>query len=236
MELRPKGRSGHQDCDAASSKRGNGMSADENVLVIPAKDAEEFTKESGLKFRGSSDLEAIFNADTYLPRSIAENDPTHLQIIPYVVFIYRPKNLNTIRAFAYRRGAQGGESRLHAKWSVGIGGHVNDQDGGPFNHLAFSKGMWREVNEEVRIVDYVKTNYCGTIYDPSTEVGRVHLGVLQVIELLDGYIVSKDPSIVDAQLFTFGTLLSGVIDFEPWSQMVINGLFAILNGTKAPSP
>jgi predicted NUDIX family phosphoesterase len=96
--------------------------------------------------------------------------------------------------------------------------------------------MWREVNEEVRIVDYITRNYCGTIYDPSTEVGRVHLGVLQVIELLDGYIAPKDPSIVDAGLVSFDTLLSSVVDLEPWSQMVVNGLFAILNGTKAPSP
>ena len=58
----------------------------------------------------------------FLDRAAAEDDPCHKQLIPYCIFRHRDRILH------YTRGKSGGESRLHALGSVGIGGHVNPID------------------------------------------------------------------------------------------------------------
>ena len=58
----------------------------------------------------------------FMDRGEAEDDPSHKQLIPYALFHYKGKFLN------YQRGKSGGEARLHAKRSLGIGGHINPVD------------------------------------------------------------------------------------------------------------
>ena len=60
----------------------------------------------------------------FMDRGTAEEDPSHKQLIPYCVFRCGDKILH------YTRGKAGGESRLHAKISVGVGGHINPIDTG----------------------------------------------------------------------------------------------------------
>src|ERR1700692_1649729 len=59
---------------------------------------------------------------SFLPRSLAEHDPSFKQLIPYVVMKY----CDTV--FHYTRGRGAGEKRLRALRSVGIGGHINPAD------------------------------------------------------------------------------------------------------------
>ena len=63
----------------------------------------------------------------YRPRSEVEEDPGFKQIIPYVVF------RSGDGVFCYTRGKSQGEARLHRLRSLGVGGHVSeeDADGGP---------------------------------------------------------------------------------------------------------
>ena len=97
----------------------------ERVLVIPAA----VLRESGLFHGFSPDVErylprvldpAHFH---FLPRALAEHDPSYKQLIPYVVL--RCGEL----VFHYTRGQSGGEARLRALRSVGIGGHICAEDG-----------------------------------------------------------------------------------------------------------
>jgi predicted NUDIX family phosphoesterase len=203
------------------------MESEEQVLVIPAREAEVFTKNAGLSFFSPGGIDRIYSADTFIPRSVAEHDPSHLQIIPYVVFFIRPFDGSEEKVFSYCRGSKGGESRLHAKRSIGIGGHVNSADDamkmGSKNFDTFSIGMRREIREEVEFDLAWNSNTIGTIYDPSNEVGRVHLGVLEVVELRTDSIRPRDPSIVDAGLQPVSKVISESHLYETWSQMVIEG-------------
>ncbi len=203
------------------------MESEEQVLVIPAKEAEVFTKNAGLSFFSPRGIDRIYSADTFIPRSVAEHDPSHLQIIPYVVFFIRPFDGSEEKVFSYCRGSKGGESRLHAKRSIGIGGHVNSADDamkmGSKNFDTFSIGMLREIREEVEFDLAWNHTGVGTIYDPSSEVGRVHLGVLAVVELRTDFIKPRDTSIVDAGLQPVSKVVSEIDLYETWSQMVIEG-------------
>lgn len=57
----------------------------------------------------------------WLARADAESDPTYKQWIPYVLLRNAQGHLAT-----YAR--QGGETRLHGCWSLGLGGHINPVD------------------------------------------------------------------------------------------------------------
>ncbi|MBM3891417.1 MAG: hypothetical protein FJ388_20075, partial [Verrucomicrobia bacterium] len=82
------------------------------------------------------------DVDRYLPvildpknnsfrlRAEAETDPSFKQIIPYVVIT------DGERVLHYVRGKKAGEQRLVAKGSIGIGGHINDED-----HSLFAVGL-----------------------------------------------------------------------------------------------
>jgi predicted NUDIX family phosphoesterase len=94
---------------------------------------------------------------------------------------------------------------------------------GSKNFDTFSIGMRREIREEVEFDLAWNSNTIGTIYDPSNEVGRVHLGVLEVVELRTDSIRPRDPSIVDAGLQPVSKVISESHLYETWSQMVIEG-------------
>jgi predicted NUDIX family phosphoesterase len=71
---------------------------------------------------GSGPLHHIECAMRFADRPAAESDPSRKQIIPYAVV------LRGDQVFAAERLTGGGESRLHGKLSIGIGGHVNPID------------------------------------------------------------------------------------------------------------
>ena len=81
----------------------------------------------------------------FLARPAAEKDPSHKQLIPYVLMVHQDRILR------YKRGRGGEENRLHGLYSIGIGGHISDQDADLFSQdaLGYYDGMWREVEEEV---------------------------------------------------------------------------------------
>ena len=83
---------------------------------------------------------------TYLNRSEAEQDRGHKQLIPYVLILCRGKILR------YQRGKGGGETRLHGLFSVGVGGHISEEDSSLFSTgIGYHEAMWRELMEEVAI-------------------------------------------------------------------------------------
>src|SRR5580698_4271505 len=86
---------------------------------------------------------------TYLNRSEAEQDRSHKQLIPYALIVCGDKILR------YRRGKGGGETRLHGLYSVGVGGHIAEEDHGLFEYarasIGYHEAMRRELMEEVSI-------------------------------------------------------------------------------------
>ena len=128
---------------------------------------------------------------------------------------------------AYNRGRKGGEKRLSDKWSIGVGGHINDSDavyrggGDTKRRLNFPftvvNACLRENREELGI-GALPCFQIGYIYDDSTEVNSVHVGSVRCFFVDDWDIDLTQGEIED---FEWRKSLSGFGDsLEPWSQFL----------------
>lgn len=106
-------------------------------------------------------------------RYLAETDASVKQIVAYVILRDRQG-----RIFLTRR--KDGDERLVGRASIGTGGHI---DGGE----AFATGMNRELKEEVGLTpdDVLYNQFSGYIYDPSDDVGKVHVGFVYLATVQD---------------------------------------------------
>src|SRR5689334_6274293 len=122
------------------------MATEERVLCFERKLLEDLGVFQGLSLAIERYLPDVTSpAKTlYLNRSDAEQDKRYKQLIPYVLILCNDKILR------YCRGKRGGETRLHGLYSVGIGGHISEEDHGLFSKAAgYQEGMRRELMEEV---------------------------------------------------------------------------------------
>lgn len=152
---------------------------DEKVWVVPRRRLLElFGGPLDRLWTGRIDAvqEVVSLAGFFMPRVEAEVDETHLQIIPYIC-LRRGDDIFTVE-----RLAKQGEARLHGKLSIGIGGHLNPEDG---TTSTFANGMRRELREEVGLDSPTGGRLIpmGVILDDSTPVGRVHCGVAYCLDL-----------------------------------------------------
>jgi predicted NUDIX family phosphoesterase len=204
------------------------MSApDENVLVIKRSLFEELGSFHGLNFEPARYLEKILarGNNLFMPRAQAETDPTHKQIIPYVLIAHRDKVLH------YVRGKKAGEQRLVAKGSIGIGGHMNDSDESLFawDEAAYRAGVEREVNEEVNIGSGFDDRIVALLNDDTTEVGQVHLGVVHVFKLAEAKVEKREAMITNLSFRTREELVAQRDSLETWSQLCLDSLGKLLS-------
>src|SRR5205814_7934876 len=165
---------------------------EERVLCFERKLLEELGVFQGLSLEIEKYLPVVTASShlLYLNRSDAEFDKRYKQLIPYILLICNGKILR------YRRGRGGQETRLHGLYSVGIGGHISDEDHGLFsNDLGYREGMRRELMEEVA-AEEVNDSAVAVINDDSTEVGYVHFGVVHVMQVATETIVGRRSGIV----------------------------------------
>src|SRR5690242_10409953 len=96
--------------------------ATEQILVIPTQVFHDLGHFQGFHADHAGYLEKLLDPahTSYRPRPEMEQDPSFKQLIPYVIFTYRSDD-GVLQVFQYSRGKGGGEARLHAKRSVGIG-------------------------------------------------------------------------------------------------------------------
>lgn len=157
----------------------------------------------------------------YVDREPAETDPSVKQLIPYCVLM-RPSG----RVFAYRRTKKGGESRLHDKWSVGIGGHIEPVDGEQVSWDTYYRGMAREVEEEVGLKLHsggIRDSVAGLLYDNSDEVGRVHFGVVHFLHVSTIHALTcTDPALANGEWIDPKLLVEpNGCRLENWSELVV---------------
>ena len=92
----------------------------------------------GILSRGTEPyLAAIAEAGRFEPRAAMERDPSFKQVIPYLVL------RDGGRYFLMRRTRAGGDERLHERFSIGVGGHLNPGD------VDLAGGLAREWSEEL---------------------------------------------------------------------------------------
>jgi predicted NUDIX family phosphoesterase len=189
------------------------MATEERVLCFQRKLLEELGVFQGLSLEIEKYLPVVTSSSNllYLNRSDAEQDKRYKQLIPYVLVICNGKILR------YRRGRGGQETRLHGLYSVGIGGHISDEDHGLFsNDLGYQEGMRRELMEEVAI-DEAKEAPVAVINDDSTEVGYVHFGVVHIMHVANETIVGRRSGILGPEFIPMVEAVKNVSGYESWS-------------------
>jgi predicted NUDIX family phosphoesterase len=206
------------------------MVATEHILVVPTAVFHELGHFQG--FCGDVDRYLTGLLDprhtSYQPRPQMEQDPSHKQLIPYVIFRHRDTGgqdaASRTQLFQYTRGKGQGEARLHAKRSIGVGGHISSDDASAAS--AYEEGMRRELAEEVIIETPYRSKLAGLINDDETEVGRVHLGVVHIFDVERPAVRPREDEIIDAGFRPVEELLADLSRFESWSQICLKALFA----------
>jgi predicted NUDIX family phosphoesterase len=178
-----------------------------------------------------------------------EVDPTYKQIIPYM-FVFDSSG----RALFYQRNTDASyynEKRLAGKVSLGIGGHMTEND--------IWQGVFREFREEAQlivngqIIEFSSDNagllrfnsmlnprLAAIIDDRRDSVGEVHLGVVVATYLQPDYVVvmkSGDKGESTGYEYVspseyYIRVRSGKFEPEGWTSKVVDELlvsFAILN-------
>ena len=198
----------------------------ENVLVIKRSLFGELGTFQGLNFEPEKYLKAILSrgSNFFIPRSDAESNPAYKQIIPYALIAFE----NTI--LHYVRGKKAGEQRLIAKGSIGIGGHMNEIDESLFamDEQAYRAGVEREVNEEIKIDTPFEDQIVALLNDDSTEVGRVHLGIVHIFKLKEPKVQKREAMITGLTFLTKEELLARRETMETWSQICVDSLDRLL--------
>jgi predicted NUDIX family phosphoesterase len=199
---------------------------DENILVIRRSLFDELGVFQGLSFEPEKYLKAILSRGNnfFIPRSQAESDPAFKQIIPYALIVFQNSVLH------YVRGKKAGEQRLVAKGSIGIGGHMNDTDESLFamDEQAYRGGVEREVNEEIKIDAPFEDRIVALLNDDSTEVGRVHLGVVHVFKLAEPKVEKREAMITGLTFLAKDELSVRRETMETWSQICLDSFDRLL--------
>jgi predicted NUDIX family phosphoesterase len=199
---------------------------EENVLVIRRSLFDELGAFQGLNFEPERYINALLSRGNnfFLPRAAAENDSSYKQIIPYAIMAHGNRVLH------YVRGKKAGEQRLVAKGSIGIGGHMNDADESLFawDEEAYRAGVEREVGEEIRIETTYDDRTVALLNDDSSEVGRVHLGIVHVFRLDEPKVEKRETMITNLQFLTREELLARRDALETWSQLCVDALDRLL--------
>ncbi|HUA37408.1 MAG TPA: hypothetical protein VMA35_03290 [Candidatus Sulfopaludibacter sp.] len=200
------------------------MAKEERVLCFERTLFEELGAFQGLSLAIEKYLPVVTSPShiRYLNRRDADQDRRYKQIIPYVLIICHDKVLR------YRRGPGGGETRLHGLYSVGVGGHISEEDHGLFsNRFGYHDGMRRELMEEVAI-DGAKEAAVAALNDDSTEVGYVHFGVVHVMRVDNEEVAGRRSGIVAPEFIPMADALKDPPGYESWSRLYLENLDALL--------
>jgi predicted NUDIX family phosphoesterase len=206
------------------------MAAEEKVLCFERRLLEELGVFQGLSLEVDKYLPILTSPSQtrYLNREDAEHDRRFKQLIPYVLIVCNDRILR------YRRGKGGQESRLHGLFSVGVGGHISEEDNGLFSQqLGYREAMRRELLEEVEI-DAHNDVAVAVLNDDSTEVGFVHFGVVHVMLVANEQIVGRRSGIVAPEFVSITSATKALSAYESWSRLCLENLSALLSKATAP--
>jgi len=189
----------------------------EQVLTVKRELIARYIPEAGISAENVGKVvDIILKYPEFLPRPQAEEDPSHKQIIPYVVLCRGDE------VFATRRLKKGGEARLHGLIALGVGGHINPGDSAPETDILYH-GMNREIDEEVIIEKRGKLTPRGLINDEINEVSRVHLGLFFTLEV-EGEVAVRETEKLEGFWLKRTELAERAPELEGWAQLVAEAL------------
>lgn len=189
------------------------MSMSEEVMVVETALLAPFLRQGIIRDDAESILELIEDKHFFIVRQTAEESPQYRQVIPYVVTRFGDQ------WFILRRTKKGTDARLHEKISLGIGGHINPG-------LDLIDGLWKELDEEVAIDGDYELTFAGILNDESTEVSRVHLGVVYILDAPSRDVRVLETDKLSGEWRTLSELAAMREAMETWSQIVFDELLS----------
>lgn len=195
----------------------------EEILVVRRELFDELGAFHGFSLEVDRYMPALLDPanNFFMDRAAAEEDPGHKQIIPYAILRHEGRYLH------YVRGSSGGESRLHAQGSIGIGGHINpiDEREDHLGRATYLAGVERELAEELLMEGDPPQRIVGLINDDSNPVGQVHLGVVHLFELTSDEVSAREDALAELQLRSLEDLRGPSYDrLETWSRHCVDAL------------
>ncbi len=187
----------------------------EQVMVVERQTLARFLVERGLVTAGAEDVfDLIVDRHFFIDRATAEVSPQYKQIIPYVIVRHDDS------FFLLQRTRKQTEARLHDKFSIGIGGHVNPDT------PELVDGLLKELDEEVAIDGDYEISFVGILNDDTTDVGRVHLGAVFVLDASTRDVRVAETEKMVGRWATRAELGDVYGSMETWSQIVYDNFIA----------
>ncbi len=187
--------------------------AAEQVLVVARDLVPESAGWHGLRMTGlAAFLDIVATHGRYGSRLEMERDPSQKQIIPYLVL------RDGQRYFLMRRTRAGFDARLHDRWSIGVGGHIDPGDDGVLG------GLRREWKEELHAdfePDFVPV---ALLNDDTTDVGAVHLGVVFVADAGGRPVAVRETDKLEGAFAAPSDVAAVIEGLETWSRLVFEAL------------
>ena len=186
---------------------------DELVLGLPREAVP-----GGLDWRGVRPLphtpllDAINAHGTYRRRGDAEDDPSWKQVIPYLAL------RDGADIFLMRRTRAGGDVRLHDRYSIGVGGHVNPED------LGILGGLRREWAEEMAVDFEPDFRPIGLLNDDDNAVGAVHLGLVFSADVKGRPVEVRETEKLEGNFVPLADVGDVVDLLETWSALLFEFL------------
>lgn len=146
----------------------------------------------------------------FISREHAETNFNYKQIIPYLVFAFQDK------LFLMQRKSTSSEQRLSNKFSLGIGGHIREEDITNDSIIDWSK---REFAEEIDYTGNFQIKPIGIINDDSNDVGKVHIGFVFLL-IGDSNNIKVRSELKSGNLYTHQECEKYFNNMESWSQLV----------------
>jgi predicted NUDIX family phosphoesterase len=161
-------------------------------------------------------LAAAADHGEFRPRSDAETDPSWKQLIPYLLV------RDGERIFLMRRTRAGGDERLHDRYTIGVGGHVNPEDGDLLG------GLRREWAEEIEADFEPEFEPLGVLNDDENAVGAVHLGLVYQADVGGRQIGIREREKLEGKFAQTVDVAAIADKLETWSAL----LFDFLTGAR----
>lgn len=222
--------------------------AAEQILVVPTKVVADCN--GGRLFEGfwkgitpfERALDPAFH--TFRMRGDLEQDPTWKQLIPYTIIRYLRLDGGTPWYLSYQRSSDQAEKRLAGLSSIGIGGHVTESDMEPHPDDTVSepveyllnygdhgnswlwRGMVRELFEEIWVPHPERAEIVGLLNEEATDVGKVHLGIVVVVDVRSTTVDTKDPYVGSLRWMSAKVLQGHRNEYEGWSKHCIDAIIA----------
>jgi predicted NUDIX family phosphoesterase len=110
--------------------------------------------------------------------------------------------------------------------SIGVGGHIEPIDQSLFSsdRDMYLEAARREVNEEVRLDSPYHESIVALINDDSSDVGKVHLGIMHIWDLAEPKVMKREGLITQAGFVPIESLKRNLEELETWSRIALQVL------------